>query len=435
MSMLSKMVMCVILLLSMLLLAPIGTGEEDEACESCHSGFTIFPTELIGPLEVPVGVEFEMSLILTNPKNNDYSGDDNDDAYPHDLIKISAELNLSGSPNLRLNTGSLAIETSKVSSGAGRTIIWSLIASGPGLATISCDVTATAYYDHTSDDPDAYSYIVRPIDHILDVKPLPIRLSSYSLSTMTGQEREYEVVLSTTEPITDLSLSVSDEMIEFTNLTFPGLDNGTEDGLFPMALNDGEFLQFDLFLYSQYEGAEGALTITWVNFSGMRQSINLSISIIQPPTALEESINWFTILGQISGILLLGFFITSVLLGGFPTRTKSLFKKIGFKAGNRIQLHCTVSYFIIGLVLVHMLFLLMGPWGDSKFDGPVVLGYAGLFLFIALGVHGRFQRILIKKFGFKVWIWTHRFLTIGILILGLIHAFKIGTHFSFLRGM
>jgi hypothetical protein len=450
---------CGTLLVSLLLTAPMTPGEE-ESCESCHSGFKIFPAELIGPLEVPVGVEFEVTLIVTNPGNNDDSGDDDDDGHPSDLRNIHSELDLTETPHLALSSGSLAVTTPKVPSGATGTVIWTLIASAPGTFTVSCTINGTVHYDHTSDDPDSHPYRVGPIQHTIDVKPLPIRLSSYSLSTIAGQDRQFEVALSTLEPISDLSIILSENLREYSNLTFPQFegegdngngnegdgnegdgndgdgegDNGDGSFQFPIHLNASELLQFNLFLSSERKGVEGSLAITWVNFSGVRQSINLSVSIIERPQVIEDSINWNTLFGQVSGILLLGLFGASILFGGYPRKTKIYFARMRFAVGNRILLHCSISYFIIGLTLFHMLVLLVGPWGDSKFDGPLILGYIGLTLFLALGVHGRYQQQLMKQFGYRSWILAHRLLTSGIVVLGLIHAFRIGTHFAFLRG-
>lgn len=388
--------------------------------------------ELLGPLEVPAGESFEISLIITNAGNNDESDDDDDDGYPHELRNIWAELDLASSPNLELVEGSSpTVKVPDIGSGKSHTVIWTFLAQQPGEAVISCEVNATVHYKHSSSNPDTYDYRVGPIEHSLEVKTLPLRLSSYALSTMAGEERTHEVALSTLEPITNLTFIISSAIRPFLTLSFPGSgQNGT-----PENLSEGGLLLLDVHLFSETEPAEGAITISWVNFSGVEQDLNLSVSIVQEPTMVEETLNWFSLSGQVSGILLLGLFLASVVLGGFPGMAKRYFRKIGFTAKKRVDLHCNISYFIIGITLFHMLVLLAGPWGNSKFEGPLILGYVGLCMFIALGVHGRYQKQFIKKLGFKAWIWGHRLLTMGILLLALIHALRIGTHFDMFRGI
>jgi len=408
-------------------------GEESDGCVRCHSGFEVFPVEFVTPNEVPIGEFFEVSLVITSLSNNEDSGDDDDDGYPHELRDIVVELNMDDSPNLELVNGTTRMEPPDVSSGSSRTLIWLFKAQEAGDEVLRVEVTATVYYKHSSNNPDTHRYQVAPPARMIRARPLPIRLSSYSLTAMAGNERIHEVILSAKEPITDLGFELTDEVRLYTELTFPDAN----DSLLvpPFDLEEGDWLFMKLVLFSADKGADGSLKISWTNFSGVGQSINLTISIIKEPDVAGNTINWFSVSGQVSGILLLGFFIASVTLGGFPNHAKAFFRSRGLTSKKRVDLHCNVSYFIIALTLFHMLVLLAGPWRDSMFGQGINNGYVGLSLFVLLGFHGRYQRNLIKKWGFKNWIWGHRFLTLGILLIGLIHAYRIGTHFEIFRGL
>lgn len=418
----------VVVMISITMVGPI-ISEDSDGCVECHSGFNVFPTELVAPTDVPTGEEFELALAISNPGNNEKTGDDDDDGYPHDLRDIEAELDLTDAPNLELVEGDLSIHGEDIDSGDEGALIWRIRSVGSGEGTVSCTVSATAYYKHNSNNPDTHRYTIGPLGRTITVKPLPVRLSTYSLSAREGKEATHEVLLTAKEPITNITITPSTGIQSFIELDYPQMTGNVP----PRELGEGDWLLMHMTLYSPDGGAEGVVSFNWTNFTGEEQFLNLSVVIIQESSVNTVSINWFSLSGQVSGFLLLFLFASSVIFGGFPNHLKRRFMKIGFNAKRRIDFHCQISYLIIGLVLFHMLVLLAGPWWNSKFELGVILGYVGLALFLALGLHGHFQRPLIRKFGYKVWLWGHRGLTLAILILALIHAVRIGTHFEIFR--
>lgn len=431
------MVMATVIgVLFLITMAPL-PAERDEGCSRCHSGIDVFHTDLLGPAEVPTDVEFEVSLVITNPEDNGDDGDDDDDGHPYTVIDLQAELDLSLAPGVVLVSGNLTRQGPDVASGNTVAIVWNLMANGSGEVRIRCNVSGTVYYDHSSGADDKHNYGFGPIEHIIIVKPLPIRLSGYSLSAIAGDDRSFEVLVTTNERLENLTFTPSSELIPFINLTIVNESGSVTpaneiDG---MVLEPDEWLILQANITSADSAIEGAITISWTNESGSNQDINLTLVILERTAESGLGINWFSVSGQISGIFLIILFTASVILGGFPSRVRKIFKDRGIRARRRVELHCQVSYIIIALTIFHMLVLMAGPWGERLLDSGLVLGYIALGMMTGLGVHGAFQMKFIRIFGFKIWKRTHQILTIGVLIIALIHAVSIGTHFEFFRGL
>lgn len=307
------------------------SGQYPYGCLECHSGFQPFTVELVSPVEIPVGETFEISVIITNNDNNLNNGDDDEDGFPYDIKQLGAELNLYNSTNLALSEGDYFQTGPDLIPGKSFTFFWILKAIDPGLVDVICEVNGTIFYDHETDDPDSFNYTVETMKQIIDVKPLSLHLSTYSIMTYINEERHHEVVLTADEDITDLRFIVSEEIQSYVNLTFP-LQNQNSN---LTSLIGGEWLLLNLTINSSKE-VSGALMISWVNSTEISQNLNLSIRILKKPISGTESLNWFKTSGQISGISLLGLFITSIFLGGNPPRVKRIIQKLGRQ---RIKLH------------------------------------------------------------------------------------------------
>lgn len=410
-------------LLLIVMVAPY-MGEESKGCIKCHSGFKPFTIELVGPVEVLLDETFEISVVITNNEDNENSNDDDDDGFPYDVKDVTAELNLSSTDNLELLEGKYSLSGSNIAPGESSTLTWKFKAINPGKTIIICDVTATVYHKHSSDNPDSYIYTVESFEHIINVKSLPLHLSTYSITATAGEEKSFEIIITTDEDITELTFTPSLEIVPFVNLSF------VEDDSNFTSLEKENYKILILEIYSKKGGFSGVLDVSWVNSTGTIENISISINILEKPSSGAESINWFSISGRLSGLLLLGLLIFSIVLGGFPPSVKKHLKKLGKK---RVVLHCQVSYLIVAISIFHLSVLIAGPWGSNLKDKGLILGFISLGLFIGLGIHGVLQRKFIKRFRAKKWRWIHRFLTIGVIVMLLIHAIMIGTEFSFLR--
>jgi len=411
------------LILSTVLLAP-HSGERSEGCVSCHSGWEIFPVRLQGPAEMPVDEEFEVSVVVSNPEDNGDPDDNDDDGFPYEVKDIEAELNLSGAPNVEIVGDNLTLSAPDLKPGESTTLIWHLRALSPGEANITASVKGTAYHKHNSNNPDSYDYTVGPLELTIMVKALPVRLSSYHISANAGENRSFEVILTTNESISNLTFTPSPEISPYLNLS---VINGT---LLNGTLEKGGWIIFRLALNSPKE-IHGSLLFSWVNSTNTRQNLTLSVDIISRQSFDTGGINWLSLSGRISGIAIIVLLGVSIVLGGFPPQIKKYLKKLGKK---RIDLHCQVSYLIIGVTIFHAAVLLVGPWGHRLLHPQMIMGYISTALMIFLGIHGAMPvKFTNTPLGGKKWRSTHKLITIGVLVTGLIHGIMLGTDLAFLR--
>ncbi len=145
------------------------------------------------------------------------------------------------------------------------------------------------------------------------------------------------------------------------------------------------------------------------------------------------------IAGRITGIF--AFFFLSLSISGAAYMTY-LARRFGGK--NVKRFHIIVSVLSFFLVLVHILTLMFDSfrWGpgldfwnsfvpsfSGKRDMPLALGVIAMYLMLLGLVSGFMLRMIVRKFGYRVWVWIHR-LTIPAYVLVYLHARKLGTDFA-----
>jgi hypothetical protein len=169
--------------------------------------------------------------------------------------------------------------------------------------------------------------------------------------------------------------------------------------------------------------ANGRIDVIWEDANGTRNATYVIVRIqgYHGPPA-PAGAGPLRLMGRATGILLVGLLLASLALG---------LKKGGGKP--RVRIHCAFSWFIIGLSVYHGMMLAWGPYSRIMWSNYLLLGYATAAVMGASGVNGVLQHPVIRRLGYKRWLWVHRVMIISAVVLLTIHAIALGTDTAFLR--
>jgi len=169
--------------------------------------------------------------------------------------------------------------------------------------------------------------------------------------------------------------------------------------------------------------ANGRIDVIWEDANGTRNATYVMVRIQgYHGTPAPAGAGPLRLMGRAIGILLVGLLLASLALG---------LKKGGGK--QRVRIHCAISWFIIGLSVYHGLMLAWGPYSRIMWSNYLLLGYATAAVMGASGVNGVLQHPVIRRSGYKRWLWVHRVTIISALVLLTIHAIALGTDTAVLR--
>ncbi|HWG90626.1 MAG TPA: ferric reductase-like transmembrane domain-containing protein [Candidatus Thermoplasmatota archaeon] len=124
--------------------------------------------------------------------------------------------------------------------------------------------------------------------------------------------------------------------------------------------------------------------------------------------------------------------IPALVMGGtFGKGTVTFFNRVLGGARRRVLWHNTMSYWLLGLSLIHMVLFLIEP--RYRWDVGMIWGGLSLACMIGLAVTGALQKTLVKRWGFGTWRFVH--FGLGILVVGtvLLHMGLDGVHFEDVR--
>ena len=137
---------------------------------------------------------------------------------------------------------------------------------------------------------------------------------------------------------------------------------------------------------------------------------------------------WAQVLGIASSFLI----IPSLVFGGtFGKGSVVTMNKWFGGPRRRVLFHNTMSFWLLGLSLLHMfLFLYEAFWNWSH---GLVWGGLALACMIGLGVTGATQRRFVARWGFNRWRFVHFAMGILVVVFTLVHMVADGSHFAFAR--
>jgi hypothetical protein len=136
--------------------------------------------------------------------------------------------------------------------------------------------------------------------------------------------------------------------------------------------------------------------------------------------------------GQVLGIASSFLVIPSLVFGGtFGKGSVTWMNKAFGGPRRRVLFHNSMSFWLLGLALLHMLlFLYEAFWNWSH---GLVWGGLALACMIGLGVTGATQRAFVARWGFNRWRFVHFAMGILVAVFVLVHMVADGSHFAFAR--
>jgi cytochrome b561 len=175
---------------------------------------------------------------------------------------------------------------------------------------------------------------------------------------------------------------------------------------------------------------QGDIKISWVEKNNPGE---MTLAIQYSPTP-QQPVDYYSLAGRITAILLLGLLISSMVLGGASKHINAFINK-KIKKRQKNEFHCLLSWVFFELALFHGAILLIGPYRNLIVNTNVILGYASAVGFFIVAVNGRYMNPIIRMIGAGSWRKIHKYASWTTLLLCLIHAILIGTEFALIRSM
>ena len=400
--MLSVAVMAVVALVSPFV-APAG-----QRCSSCHTGsnpsggylFRMPALKAVYPSMVPPGTTFDYKLTVDHVGNYVV-------LQPRAAITVEGEGNLTpgAEPSLSLQS----IQTG----GGSISASWSITtANTSGMLYLNTTLRFTAHLRHTNTQENDESPYMLVQYLAISVRPVALysTVTDVYITSHAGDDTRFDIIsFSDARNITLVPTSNIGDIVSIVPAFIPALDRGQRQSVQISVVNGSRVVD------------NGRIDITWENRTGVKDAtfvmVRTSTPAPAPPSGSEVRMT-----GRITGILSLGLLISSLVLG--------LVKRGG---QSRVRVHCAVSWFILGLSAYHGIMLVLGPYSRTWLGNWVLLGYISAAIMGVSSVNGLARDWMVKKVGYRAWIWIHRITIIVAIILVVIHAILMGTDFKFIR--
>lgn len=265
---------------------------------------------------------------------------------------------------------------------------------------------------YSSTFSDSYSYEISISKESSDSQDIAIIPSTWSMNL---NEKQGNLELSIIKNIQQISITSSPVIsISPNEIT---------------SLNEGDVQEIEINIVSD-EIVEDSIFIKWMEGGSEKQ---IEIQILYSPPIKEEGINYYSLLGRITGMMSLIALIISIILGGIHKKIRPKINKL-INAKTRTAWHCYISWILCLLSLFHGIILLIGPYSKYIWIPEIILGYLTLISMVAVSINGTFMKKIIKIIGSNLWRKTHSYYSYLALILCIIHAVLIGTDFQIIRG-
>jgi cytochrome b561 len=143
-------------------------------------------------------------------------------------------------------------------------------------------------------------------------------------------------------------------------------------------------------------------------------------------------------IGRILGFLGFTLLVVSIFTGGFFKKATKKINKALRGSRKRIRWHCTISYLILLISLIHAALLMYGHYSYAMWNGIFLIGVPeeapgvnwgtiSLVIMICISLGGIFQKSISRKIGKKKWKRLHGWLSIIAVVLTVLHLVMIGT--------
>ncbi|UCE37570.1 MAG: hypothetical protein JSW00_19305 [Thermoplasmata archaeon] len=421
----------VVHVIAMGILLAIPEGEKgEEECEEGdegHEDFEAFTLTIDAPSEVPDNYEFEYKVIVR-------------DEWKHDVLGLSALLDLSKAPNLEFTTETTEPyhmeESSSVSLSSNSDTFLFPVEDNATEATIKVDgdegpfeVNNIDLNVYSPDGDTAWAVGGAGANPELTLDADDLREAGYG-----DYRAEVHYIVGTPSISFSITIDVQYDL-EKSRQSGPDLGPGDEH----------------TFSWSLRSIAKGGNTVL-VIVSGTAHhdhddpshpdselytydaSSELEVGdryVYNPPEREWEQAISIIDIERTTGIISAVVLIVSIVLSGLYKPMRIRIEGVLKGAGNRTSWHCRISFVLILLSFVHGMLLPFSPHATTL--RGLAFGSFAFFVLGALGFVGLYQKSLIARWGADNWRRLHLLLTILTVIVVIVHAASDGTDFAWLR--
>ena len=391
---------------ALLLLGPLaGTAAAADVCESCHGsdgGYAFMPMTVRSatPKVVAPDTPFVHTVELRHPGR-------------YTALDATVTIDLSSARNVTVD-GATTATLGSFSSGS-RTATFRLRATATDAPqAIATTVTYTAT-EHGSSAP-----YMRTLTTFMTIAESLIVPSSWQVDIGAGDQAVVDFTAS--RDVRNLSLMVS-----------PGLSGVAEvGGQPPVSLAKGERFAVSL---SGLGPGTGPVTLVYEDASGVPYKLPLDVSVttkaprVAPP---GQAARWF---GAAFGFGSLALLLLSAVIGMPFKPLKKRVNRLFATGAVRTSFHCSVSWVLIALALLHAAVLMYTGWSGSMLNGifllatpganlgtTINLGTVGWTAMLFTGAGGVLARPITSWIGHSGWRYTHSAMTLTALLASAFHS-------------
>lgn len=257
---------------------------------------------------------------------------------------------------------------------------------------------------------------------------------TYSLERVSGNpqepvEAQIDVLYNSTNTLSQ-RISQTIGPGQSANATFPikGTENASATVQYEVTVTD--FYEHPSGVQAQ---DEGNATLSGETSFGVGEQLQLGeAGPVVPETPPFNAKMNARLYGELTGFIGLFMIPLSLVLGGaFGRRNVLAVNKLATSARLRVLWHNALSFFLLGISIIHLLLFLYEPvYGWSV---GMVWGGIGTLALIGLGITGGFQRRIARSLGYDKWRLLHIAMATGFVAATLAHVIVDGAHFDFLR--
>ncbi len=401
-------------------LSELNKTYSDGECETCHTEFEPFITQVDSPTEVPETMEFEFGLLVQNP-------------WAHELNNLVLTVDLTESPGLEFlgmepqepidmtetgivpargfSTGEVMIsspvEEIRLNLDWNRPILFT------GELELSFIGENKVWTESSTDE------IIIDGDEISETEYGPYQW----MIENTGPARSVDFTI-------EIAIDFSSDIEVFsTNASTIGPGKSGTIKLPLRSIGKSEnIVSYELEVIAHHDHSEDETdSDTYTTTGSYSIEVGDEYKYSRPEEIVTVSSSLW-IVGRVLGFVTVALFIGSFLSG---VNITPLRRWIDNKTKDRKRWHCVISFAVIISVIIHFSVLYVGYYSNT-YKG-LITGGIPLILMILLGMTGYWQKQIILWIGDQKWKRIHFWLSIIVILLFIFHGMEEGTDLAFLR--
>lgn len=252
----------------------------------------------------------------------------------------------------------------------------------------------------------------------VEPRPIPFTVTMDAYRNLTGETRQFTVV---------------DRVVEAGQNTILPFNLRALEA--PAA---GERVQITVNATAYYPHKAGGGNDDWGNFSkttfvdvtaGPDGAVTLGQAtpgtVVATPTAVVPLDRVSEAIGYLSAFLI----VSSIVSGGmFGKASRRGLNKLFGVAKRRVAFHNALSYFLTVAAVVHTILFLVEQ--NYLWTLGILWGGLAILSMFGLGVTGAIQVMLVRRWGYGVWRWTHFGLAVAAIVFTVVHMLLDGANFG-----